>query len=36
MIEWRDALYNFYHDVYFKRLAEQQAKKGLDEGTKLE
>lgn len=36
IIEWRNALYNFYHDVYSKRLAKQQAKKGIDEGTKPE
>ena len=32
MDQWRDALYNFYHDVYSKEL-EQQAE---DEGTKPE
>ena len=36
IIEWRDALYNFYHAEYPKGLAKQQAKEGMDEGTKPE
>ena len=34
--QWRDELYNFYHNVYSKELAKEQAKKkGVDEGTNL-
>ena len=31
--QWRDDLFNFYHKVYFKELAEQQTEEeGTDEG----